>query len=57
MDFLTSPATFFDHVRSINGSIKFYESQPYMVGHVTKTKKPENLNILHISSIKPMSTA
>ena len=29
--------------RSINGSIKLYESQPYMVSHVTRTLKKKNL--------------
>ena len=39
MGFLTSLTTIFGHVRSINGSIKFYESQPYMISHVTRTLK------------------
>ena len=39
MNFLTASATIFGHVRSINGSIKFSESQPYMVSHVTRTLK------------------
>ena len=36
LNFLTL-ATIFGHVYSINGSIKFYESQPYMGSHVTRT--------------------
>ena len=36
MSFLTSLAVIFGHVHSLNGSIRFYESQPYLVRHVTE---------------------
>ena len=37
MDFLTSLAMMFAHIRSTDGPIKCYESQLYMVSHVIRT--------------------
>ena len=35
--FLTFSAMMFVHVHFVNGSIEFYESQPCLVSHVTRT--------------------
>ena len=50
MGLLTSSAMMFGH-HSINSSIKFYKLQPYIVSHVTRTKKPQNSNMLHFSQL------
>ena len=39
-------AMMFGHVCSVNDSIKFYGSQPYLVSHVTGTLKLEHLTFL-----------